>query len=327
MKSFSAFAAATNRSFAAAQCRWQPLSAVSLVSFSALFPAIASTVCLPTVAAPSHPLLPSYAPGYSRCCSTASTAASSSTATMADAATAAATKALEPPQAVLDFWFGPVDSKDHGEFRKFWFQSSPDIDAEIEQRFKPLYEAAARGDLDAWAEDPYQRIALIIVLDQFPRNMFRGTAQAFATDKLAFSYAKSGYEAGMWKGFPSYYLLFAYMPMQHVEDLAGQELSLKCFKEAFGEDSGYYQVRPTPPTPLLFTAVAHSPLPPLPSTSLLSSTMTSLRSLDGSLIGKWRQQRREALATSLTPAPCAPPCFVRGPPAMKLWSASPHPRN
>src|SRR5712691_13094871 len=87
---------------------------------------------------------------------------------------------------VLTFWFG--QGAEYGKRHKQWFEKQPGFDAEVAQRFLGLYErlAAARG----WLEGPRERLARILVLDQFPRNMFRGTPRAFATDALALETAK-----------------------------------------------------------------------------------------------------------------------------------------
>src|SRR5256885_9803218 len=90
---------------------------------------------------------------------------------------------------VLDFWFGAPDSRERGRPRKLWFQKSESFDAEIRSRFLATWERAARGELERWQTTPLASLALIIVLDQFPRNMFRGTARAFASDSQALATA------------------------------------------------------------------------------------------------------------------------------------------
>src|SRR5439155_3259381 len=91
---------------------------------------------------------------------------------------------------VLDFWFGAPDSRDRGRPRKSWFQKSEPFDAEIRRRFLATWERAARGELERWQATPLATLALIIVLDQFPRNMFRGTARAFSSDSPALAAAR-----------------------------------------------------------------------------------------------------------------------------------------
>lgn len=91
---------------------------------------------------------------------------------------------------ILDFWFGKPDEAGYGKKRSFWFTKKPKFDQQVRTRFLSDYEQAAFGSLEHWKESPKSCLALIILLDQFPRNMFRGTAQAFATDPQALSAAK-----------------------------------------------------------------------------------------------------------------------------------------
>src|SRR2546421_11633320 len=86
---------------------------------------------------------------------------------------------------VLDFWFGRADSPLRGRARKAWFVKSDDFDREVRERFSRLWETAACGGLKSWGDTPLAALALVVVLDQFPRNMFRGKPEAFASDALA----------------------------------------------------------------------------------------------------------------------------------------------
>ena len=99
-------------------------------------------------------------------------------------------------QDVLDSWFGARGSPQYGTRRKPWFRKSDAFDQEIRERFLDLYEAASSGDLIAWDASRYSLLALIIVLDQFPRNMFRGTGRAFASDAQALKAAQRMVERG-----------------------------------------------------------------------------------------------------------------------------------
>jgi uncharacterized protein (DUF924 family) len=126
------------------------------------------------------------------------------------------------PKAVLDFWFG-LD-------RKAWFEKNPAFDGEIRHRFLTLYEGAASGKLDAWREAPDSCLALVIVLDQFPRNMFRGSARAFAADPMARAAARVIVERGWDKGYTEDERSFAYLPFEHSESLADQEESVRLFQ-------------------------------------------------------------------------------------------------
>jgi len=124
---------------------------------------------------------------------------------------------------VLRFWFD-----DHpGD----WFVKNPDLDAEIRRRFQALAEEAAAGKLDGWLDGPRSCLALVILLDQFPRNMFRGEARAFAADVRARAAARAILEHGWDKAMTPSEQLFAYLPFEHSEALADQELACQLMKE------------------------------------------------------------------------------------------------
>lgn len=133
-------------------------------------------------------------------------------------------------QAVLEFWFGLPGVDDSYEHRrKFWFGKQPEFDTAIRQQFLRLYEQAAAGELDRWPETPEGRLALILVLDQFSRNMFRDTPQAFATDSKALALAQQGVSAGFDHHLTPLQRIFFYLPFEHSEQLADQIESLKLF--------------------------------------------------------------------------------------------------
>jgi uncharacterized protein (DUF924 family) len=127
------------------------------------------------------------------------------------------------PRDVLDFWF----NRD----RKAWFEKNPAFDEEIRSRFLPFYESAAEGRLAAWHGQPMSCLALVILLDQFPRNMFRGTARAFATDPIALAAANAIVDCGWDKAMSPDQRMFAYLPFEHSESLADQERCLVLMKE------------------------------------------------------------------------------------------------
>jgi uncharacterized protein (DUF924 family) len=135
----------------------------------------------------------------------------------------------EDPEYILDFWFGDAaTSPAHAKRRdQVWFESSPDFDREIERRFSGIYDRAARGPSSAWSTSPRGRLALILVLDQLPRNMFRGTPRAFATDALAQRVTLDLIASGGDMELGLLQRLFAYMPLQHAEDRDMQALSLR----------------------------------------------------------------------------------------------------
>lgn len=124
---------------------------------------------------------------------------------------------------VLEFWFDRE--------RKAWFEKNPAFDEEIRRRFLSLYELAANGKLKSWHKNPADCLALVIVLDQFPRNLFRGSARAFAADPLAREAARVILENRWDKAMTPDERRFAYLPFEHSESLAEQELCLALMKE------------------------------------------------------------------------------------------------
>jgi uncharacterized protein (DUF924 family) len=120
-------------------------------------------------------------------------------------------------EEVLAFWFAP-------EQDGRWFQRDGEFDAEIRQRFLVTYEAAYAGELDPWREAPRSLLALIIVLDQFARNMFRASPRAFAADSRAIQITRDGIEKGFDRGLSSEEQDFLYMPLMHSEKLADHDL-------------------------------------------------------------------------------------------------------
>ncbi len=139
---------------------------------------------------------------------------------------------------VLDFWFGAEGSPEYGKFREIWFRAAtPEFDQEIRNKFLACHEAAASGTLDDWAGTWQGALALLILLDQFPRNMFRGTARAFATDPNAQSIAKRAVAKGLDRQTPEAMRTFFYLPYEHSEDLDDQERGVALFT-ALGSESG-----------------------------------------------------------------------------------------
>ncbi len=136
-------------------------------------------------------------------------------------------------QDVLGFWFRGDDRDPR------WFRKDDAFDREIRERFLPLYAQAARGGLSAWRESPLECLALVIVLDQFSRNMFRGTAQAFAADALAREAARRIVSQEWDRGMRAPERLFAYLPFEHSEHLADQDLSCELMKGFDAEQVRY----------------------------------------------------------------------------------------
>jgi uncharacterized protein (DUF924 family) len=129
---------------------------------------------------------------------------------------------MSQADAILEFWFGKPDEADYGKYRKAWFTKNPEFDDEVRSRFLHVYNQAAAGELDDWKTTPQGCLALIILLDQFPRNMFRGQPQAFATDPQALAYARHAVTQCFDKELPKLQRWFVYLPFEHSENLADQ---------------------------------------------------------------------------------------------------------
>ena len=126
------------------------------------------------------------------------------------------------PSAVVAFW------KEAGP--KKWFAKDDAFDADFRRRFHDAHVAAARRELDPWAETPEGVLALMILLDQFPRNSFRNTGHAFATDPLARMFALKALDAGFDRMLENDLRRFLYLPLQHAEDMALQDRQLALFQ-------------------------------------------------------------------------------------------------
>jgi uncharacterized protein (DUF924 family) len=130
---------------------------------------------------------------------------------------------------VLRFYLGRPGADGGLAQRQIWFRSTPDFDAEIRRLFLGDWEAAAAGRLDALATTPVGGLALIVVLDQFPRNMFRRRGRAFASDAKARHIATAALGRGFDAGLQAVERLFMYLPFEHSEDMADQERSVALF--------------------------------------------------------------------------------------------------
>jgi len=126
---------------------------------------------------------------------------------------------LPTARDVTDFW------RTAGPER--WFAKNDAFDAEFRTRFLAAHEAAARGELDHWSHEPVGALALLVLLDQFPRNTFRGQARAFATDPKALAVAREAIEAGLDLQVEADLRRFFYLPFMHSESLADQERSVE----------------------------------------------------------------------------------------------------
>jgi uncharacterized protein (DUF924 family) len=149
---------------------------------------------------------------------------------------------MDEARAVREFWFGrlPLSAEALDERMAYWFGEghlalTAQRDEEIRARFGELFERAAAGELESWADGPRRRLSLIIVLDQFPRNMFRGSARAFAFDEKALSLALSGMQSGADAALDAVERIFFYLPLQHAESLEVQDESVAAYRRLAAE--------------------------------------------------------------------------------------------
>jgi uncharacterized protein (DUF924 family) len=134
------------------------------------------------------------------------------------------------PEDVLSFWFGPPGSPPLANAKR-WFERDPAFDAEIAARFGRLAKRAAAGELEAWRDTPTGALALVIVLDQFSRNLHRDSPLAFANDPAARDVAKDVRARRLDRALSPVERSFLYLPYEHAEDRALQEESVALFAE------------------------------------------------------------------------------------------------
>ncbi|HEV8017695.1 MAG TPA: DUF924 family protein [Steroidobacteraceae bacterium] len=150
--------------------------------------------------------------------------------------------AVDEARSVRDFWFGqlPLSAATLNSRIRFWFGDEPTAtrqwrDAQIRIRFRPLFERAAGGQLAGWADGPRRRLSLILLLDQFPRNLFRGTTRAFATDDQALALTLSGMQSAADAALDVVERIFFYMPLQHAESREVQDESVAAYRRLLSE--------------------------------------------------------------------------------------------
>ena len=139
---------------------------------------------------------------------------------------------ISRPDQILAFWRAAGPDK--------WFERDDAFDAEIRAKFLGVYEAAAAGKLDDWQSTADGTLALLVLLDQFPRNLFRGTARAFATDDAARAIAERAIARGFDRRFALPERRFFYLPLMHSENLADQERCLALCREAGDVEGAKY---------------------------------------------------------------------------------------
>jgi len=128
------------------------------------------------------------------------------------------------PQAIIDFWFSEST-------RKLWFKSTPAFDRQLREAYQETWERARRGELDHWMQSAAGCLALVIVLDQFPLNMFRNAAQAYATESQSREVARLAIDNGFDQALETEHKAFLYLPFMHSEKLEDQDLALKLFAQ------------------------------------------------------------------------------------------------
>lgn len=139
--------------------------------------------------------------------------------------------------AVVRWWIGdrPYDVAWLRARQAVWFGADAEVDAHIREQFADLVDAAAQGRLDRWAQAPVDWLALLLLLDQFPRNLYRGKALAFAQDGRALALAADGIARGLDRQLPAPVRLFCYLPFEHAEAREAQERSLALFGQLAAE--------------------------------------------------------------------------------------------
>jgi uncharacterized protein (DUF924 family) len=125
---------------------------------------------------------------------------------------------------IIDFWYCD-------RIKKQWFSATPELDQEILEKYGDLWETALAGGLDDWLSEPNGCLALIIVLDQFPLNMFRGTAKSFQSENKSIEVAKAAVSQRFEQQLGKDKLAFLFMPFMHSENILDQELSVSLFKK------------------------------------------------------------------------------------------------
>lgn len=136
----------------------------------------------------------------------------------------------EPFSPVLQFWFGELDGSGLSSpaQQKRWFNPPQGMDEAIGHQFGHFVEQALQGGLHNWTDSPPGRVALVILLDQFTRNIYRGTPRAFAGDAQALSLARQTVREGLLAALPLIHRVFLCLPFEHAEDLAAQDEGLRC---------------------------------------------------------------------------------------------------
>lgn len=141
---------------------------------------------------------------------------------------------------ILNFWFGALDENGvcNPQQQSLWFKASADTDQHCKEAFGIYVEQALSGELDDWVESDQGLVALVILLDQFTRNIYRGTPAAFSGDARALELAQHAIASGQYERLPAIHRLFLCLPLEHTESLSVQDHSVEQVK-ALAETSGH----------------------------------------------------------------------------------------
>jgi uncharacterized protein (DUF924 family) len=142
----------------------------------------------------------------------------------------------QTPVDIIDFWFGQTTDDAAAAYQQaaLWWSKNAALDTEIRQRFEAMTLAAASSSLNVWAETVSGRLALILLTDQMPRNMYRDSPRAFAFDSMARQWCKAGLEHRADLLLRPIQRVFFYLPLEHSESLADQNLGVQLFAELAG---------------------------------------------------------------------------------------------
>jgi len=138
-------------------------------------------------------------------------------------------------KAILDFWFGEATDPDYGRYRKAWFVKDVAFDEQIRQQFLADTQAAAAGAYDDWKSQQPSVVALVLLLDQFPRNLYRGQPRSFAADSQALVLAQNLVEDRGDRHLIPAHRFFAYLPFEHSEDMQHQNRCVALMEELVGD--------------------------------------------------------------------------------------------
>lgn len=146
---------------------------------------------------------------------------------------------METPDTIREYWFGALEDAavTARERARLWWSKNPESDDEIRRRFESWVIKAGSGELDNWASNPQDRLALILLTDQFPRSIYRDLAKAFAFDSKALSLALTGIDAGFDAALRPLEKVFFYLPLEHSESLADQNRSVSLFQKLVDDAS------------------------------------------------------------------------------------------